>query len=174
MSDDDLKTIQKDLKAEGVTFEYSDLKRNKNGEITGINTKFTSETGSTTYNTDSDEPIKKFYFRMSDKTFGVGQLNPNTFTFKSKDGGTTIQSTTGDIIVVEEIDEETDDKSGKVKIVKRSNIDTVYFNSKGVKPIRGLLMMENLLRSMLPIKTKIHSTTELNLTNQSILSMEKL
>ncbi|MBO6632235.1 MAG: hypothetical protein JJ936_11910, partial [Psychroserpens sp.] len=133
MSDDDLKTIQKDLKAEGVTFEYSDLKRNKNGEITGINTKFTSETGSTTYNTDSDEPIKKFYFRMSDKTFGVGQLNPNTFTFKSKDGGTTIQSTTGDIIVVEEIDEETDDKSGKVKIVKRSNIDTVYFNSKGGK-----------------------------------------
>lgn len=133
MSDEDLKTIQADLKKEGVTFEYENLKRNNDGEITGISTTFTSETGSTTYNTESDEPIKKFFFRMNDKTFGVGQLNPNTFTFKSKDGGTTIQSTTGNVFVVEEIDEESDEKIGTVKIVKRSNIDSVYFNSKDGK-----------------------------------------
>ncbi len=133
MSDDDLKTIQKDLAAEGVTFEYSDLKRNKDGEITGISTTFSGDGHSATYNTDSPEPIEKFYFRKNDKTFGVGQLNPNTFTFKSNDGATTIQSTTGNVYVVEEIDEEKEENNGKVKIIKRSNIDSVYFKSKDGK-----------------------------------------
>lgn len=133
MSNEDLKTIQKDLAEEGVTFEYSDLERNKDGEITGISTTFSGQGHSASYNTSSPKPIEKFSFRMDDDTFGVGQLNPKTFTYRTKNGGTTIQSTSGNVFVVEEIDEENDEKSEKVKIIQRSNVDSVYFKSKDGK-----------------------------------------
>ena len=129
MSDEDLKAIQEDLKEQGVTFEYSDLKRNKDGEIIGISTTFSGNGHSSTYNTSSDEPIKAFYFRMNEDTFGVGQLNPNTFTYRTKNGGTTIQSTSGNVFVVEENDEDTDEKTAKVVGYKTKGKDTVYFKT---------------------------------------------
>ncbi|MFD1163593.1 M56 family metallopeptidase [Hwangdonia seohaensis] len=73
LSDKDLNKIEKKLQSMGVVFTYSELKRNAKGEITKIITKFETEGGSCTYNSDQS-PIEPFYYFKHEETCGVGGI----------------------------------------------------------------------------------------------------
>lgn len=76
LSDTDIENIKAKLKAQHITFTYSDLKRNSKGEIMSISVKFKTKSGFSTWNTSCDDkPIAPFYFYQSKDGMGVGQLD---------------------------------------------------------------------------------------------------
>ncbi|WP_431135705.1 M56 family metallopeptidase [Psychroserpens mesophilus] len=118
-TNEDLKNIKKELKNEGISFKYSNVKRNSDGEITGINTEFKSDENSSNYNISGDDGIKPFRFKSSDGTFNVGTVNKNTLEYRIKNGPTKIQSANG---------------TSKVIVIDENNVkDTLYINTQTMK-----------------------------------------
>nr|WP_321227537.1 M56 family metallopeptidase [uncultured Psychroserpens sp.] len=129
MSDDDLVLIKKELAGKGVTFKYSGVKRNKNGDITAIRTEFEYNENSGTYNINSDKAMEPFIFRSKDGIFGVGTFtdrNPKIYT--TQNGQTKIQSTGNSYqYVIEDLENDT------IIINKKSNRllkegDSIFIN----------------------------------------------
>jgi len=128
-SDEELKSIKETLKSKGISFNYKDVKRNSEGDITSISTEFKSEKSSSNYNISGDEGIKSFRFESTDGNFRVGTIDNNTFVFKSKNGKAKIKSTKGSSKVIV-IDEEDDNGSSTVDVKVLKSKDTVYFTKK--------------------------------------------
>ncbi|MFD2914900.1 M56 family metallopeptidase [Psychroserpens luteus] len=94
MSDADLVLIKKKLEDKGVSFDYSGVKRDKNGDITAIRTKFEYNGNSGTYNVNSDKTMEPFIFKSSEDSFVVGTFTDrNPKIYKTHKGQTKIQST---------------------------------------------------------------------------------
>ncbi|MEM5566754.1 M56 family metallopeptidase [Psychroserpens sp. AS72] len=134
MSDDDLVLIKKKLENQGVTFNYSGVKRDKKGDITAIKTEFEYNGNSGTYNVNSDKAMEPFIFRSNDGTFGVGTFtdkNPKIYT--THNGQTKIQSTgNSHQYVIEDLENDT------IIIKKNSNRlikdrDTIFINKNSKK-----------------------------------------
>jgi len=90
-SDDELKKDIDYLKKEGVKIKYSKLKRNNNGEITGIKVEFKDQSGKTGItHVSGDDPIKPIYFQKSKDYVGFGRSNrierDTDFSFSFNDG----------------------------------------------------------------------------------------
>lgn len=127
-TDKELESIKSELKAKGISFSYSHVKRNNANEITGINTTFKSGDNSTNYNVNGDDPIKPFRFKSSEDSFGVGTLDKEdqTFYYKTNSGKTKVQSTSKNshVIFTESDDQDMDKESDN------ENHNNVIFKSK--------------------------------------------
>ncbi|WCO02462.1 M56 family metallopeptidase [Psychroserpens ponticola] len=124
-SKEDLKSIKEKLKSNGILFNYNNVKRNSEGEITSINTKFKNDKNSSNYNISGEEGIKSFHFKSSKDTFSVGTIDKKTFVYETKDGNVKLKSAKkpGKIIVIEEDNNGT--STVDVRVLK--NNDSVYF-----------------------------------------------
>jgi len=129
-SDADLKNIKKELQSKDIIFNYSNLKRNSDGEITAIKTEFKSDKSSTNYNISGDESIKSFRFTSSKDSFNVGTLDSNTFVYRTNDGGKVNVQSSGSNREVIVIDEEDENGSSTVDVRVLRNKDSVYFIKK--------------------------------------------
>ncbi|WP_323788783.1 M56 family metallopeptidase [Psychroserpens sp.] len=133
-SDDNLLEIKDALEKKGITFNYKDVKRNSDGDITAIHTEFKSEKNSSNYNISGDEGIKSFRFKSDKNGFGVGTLDSNTFTYKTKGSGSSVkmQSTkgSGKVLIIEE-DDDNGNSTVDVRVLK--NKDSVYLMNKDDK-----------------------------------------
>ncbi|WP_052184123.1 M56 family metallopeptidase [Psychroserpens sp. Hel_I_66] len=105
MSDDDLVKIKTKLSNKRVTFNYSGIKRNKNGEITAIKTEFEYNGNSGTYNADSDKAIEPFIFKSNESSFIVGHFTDRTpKIYTTENGKTKVQSTgSSSSYIIEEV-----------------------------------------------------------------------
>lgn len=66
-TDQQLKEIKESLKKDGIEFNYKNVKRNAQNEITGINVTYKDKDGNTgNYALSSDSPINTFYFFKND------------------------------------------------------------------------------------------------------------
>lgn len=72
MTDDDLKDIKTELKANDIVMDIKTIKRNKDGIITAIDVDFKTENGSANYTIKHPEGIQPFYFKRNQGSFGVG------------------------------------------------------------------------------------------------------
>lgn len=137
--DAELKEIKNDLKKEGVTATFKNVKRNEEGEITRIAIDLKSKNSSANYNMHSDEAIKTIIISSSDNGKSLSIMNAgsknhdNEYYFVSKDGKHKVQSKgKGNHFIVLESDEDhisetsdkdvfvikPKDKNGKVKIIE--------------------------------------------------------
>ncbi len=137
--DSELKEIQNDLKKEGVTATFKNVKRNGDGEITRIAIDLKSKNSSANYNMHSDEAIKTIVISSSDNGKSLSIMNAgsknhdNDYYFVSKDGEHKIHSKgKGNHFIVLDSDEDnishtsdkdvfvikSKDKNGKVKIIE--------------------------------------------------------
>ena len=132
-SDSDLNNIKKELQSKGITFNYSNLKRNAKGEITAIKTKFKNDKNSTNYNVSGDEGLKSFQFKSSDDTFSVGTVDSNTFIYKSDNNSNVNVQSSGNNRKVVVIDEEDEKGSTSLSMQTLKNKDTVYFVQRNNK-----------------------------------------
>ena len=125
-SDTDLENIKKELKGNGITFNYSDVKRNSDGEITGISTEFISDKNSANYNISGKDGIKSFQFTSSEDTFSVGTIDNNSFVYQTQNGNVKMQSTkgSGKVIVIDEENKNGTSTTVDVRVLK--NNDTSY------------------------------------------------
>ena len=90
-SDADLATIKSDLEKKGFAFEYSGVKRNKDGEITAISVEFSNGKSSSKHKIKGDKPIKSFKFTGTEKSMDInGMEDGNTFTYSSNNGLATL------------------------------------------------------------------------------------
>ncbi|WP_052467165.1 M56 family metallopeptidase [Psychroserpens damuponensis] len=113
MSDEDLVLIKKKLRNQGVTFDYSKIKRNKKGDITAIKTEFDYNDNSSIYHAKSDKAIEPFIFKTSKGMFVVGTFTDRTSkTYTTHNGKTKVQSTgSSNVYVIEEIENDEDSHS---------------------------------------------------------------
>lgn len=73
-SDSELKEKAATMKAEGVTLKFSKVKRNSEGEITGIKVEFKDDKGNKGVNhIDSSEPIHPIFFYKTAESVGFGK-----------------------------------------------------------------------------------------------------
>ena len=75
LSEEELKNDAQTLKEEhGVTLKYSKIKRNSNGEITGIKVEFKDKNGNKGISqVEGDKPIEPIYFYKNNETIGFGK-----------------------------------------------------------------------------------------------------
>ncbi len=92
-TDTELKKVAKNLNKEGVTIKFKNVKRNDNGEITGMKIKVSSKKSSANYNVNSDDAIKpiKISIKNNGENISIGNADiysheGHAFYFKSKDG----------------------------------------------------------------------------------------
>ncbi|MFK7783191.1 M56 family metallopeptidase [Psychroserpens sp.] len=124
-SDDDLQNIEKELKSKGITFDYSGVKRNSDGEIISISTEFKNSENSSNYNISGKEGIKSFRFNSSNDSFGVGTIDKKTFVFTSEGKNVKAQSTnSADKIIIIEENDSNNGSGTNVKVWKSK--DTIY------------------------------------------------
>ncbi|WP_299336086.1 M56 family metallopeptidase [uncultured Psychroserpens sp.] len=130
-TDEELKTIQSELKKEGITFDYSGVKRNDKGEITSIKTDFKNDKNSSNYNIKGDDGIKPFRFKSTEDSFSIGTIDndSNTFVFESKDGTAKVQSTGSNVYVFESDDEE-EDNSSESRPKSEEDVKTIVYRTK--------------------------------------------
>jgi hypothetical protein len=105
MSDDDLVLIKKKLADKGVTFEYSGVKRNKNGDITAIRTEFEYKGNSGTYNVKSNKAMEPFIFINNEDSFVVGNFtdrSPKIYT--THNGQTKVESRSSNVFSFDQKD----------------------------------------------------------------------
>ncbi len=77
-SDEELKAMQKELKAKGFKFNYSNVQRNANNEITGISLSYTDANGNSgNYSVNSDEPISSIVIRSEGNSISVSNAGGN-------------------------------------------------------------------------------------------------
>lgn len=83
-TDAELKNETKRLKEQGITLKFSKVKRNSNGEITGIKAEFKDKEGNKGVSqVDTKEPIKPIVFYKHDDAIGFGAPNDvKVFKFK--------------------------------------------------------------------------------------------
>lgn len=82
----------------GVTIKYSNVKRNKKGEITGIKVIYKDKEGNTgSTQSNGEEPIKPIYFYKTKEKIGFGKTN--SVTIHSKDNSYSYTTDYEDIIV---------------------------------------------------------------------------
>ena len=67
---------KKFFKLEDIDFDYSKVKRNSKGEITGISLSIDNKNNSATYNVNGDKPIKpiEIMFDLSNQELGIGTV----------------------------------------------------------------------------------------------------
>lgn len=83
-TDDQLKEISQSLKKDGIYFNFKNVQRNGNNEITGINVTYKDSDGNTgNYALSSDNPINTFHFYKEDNgSIGFRSENVNSFQRK--------------------------------------------------------------------------------------------
>jgi len=74
MTNKNLEQIKMMLLEQGIEFEYSRIKRNKNGKIIKLKFEFKKNGKTTNYNLNGDDPIKPFYFKMNKDSFGISTV----------------------------------------------------------------------------------------------------
>ena len=85
-SDKQLEKLQERLKEKGITFTYTNLKRNAKGEITSIKTDFKSAERSSNYNISGDDGIASFRFKSTEDSFNIGTLDKEYTVWESDHG----------------------------------------------------------------------------------------
>ncbi|MCD2260396.1 M56 family metallopeptidase [Psychroserpens luteolus] len=132
-TDEQLKKLKERLEDKGITFTYSNLKRNKEGQITSIKTDFKSAERSSNYNINGDDGIKAFRFKSTKDSFNIGSLDKgqNVFVYETKDGEVKAQSTGSSNVYVFESDEEDGQKkTSKVRIKTSSGDEPIILEQK--------------------------------------------
>lgn len=75
MTDTQLQSVKKELKANEIDMNIKHLKRNDKSKISLINIDFKTSNGSANYNAEDKNGIKSFYFKMDENgSFGVGAV----------------------------------------------------------------------------------------------------
>ncbi|WP_298903758.1 M56 family metallopeptidase [uncultured Psychroserpens sp.] len=84
-TDKQLEKLQERLKEKGITFTYTDLKRNAKGEITSIKTDFKSAERSSNYSINDEDGIAAFRFKSTEKSFNIGTIDKAYTVWESDD-----------------------------------------------------------------------------------------
>ena len=74
MTDKYLEETKLGLSQRGINFKYSKIKRNKKGEVTGLNVQFEKDGRETNYKINASSPIEPFYFVMSKDKFEIKNI----------------------------------------------------------------------------------------------------
>ncbi len=83
-TDDQLKEISQSLKKDGIDFNFKNVQRNSNNEITGINVTYKDSDGNTgNYALSSDNAINTFHF-YKEENGSIGFRSENVNSFQRK------------------------------------------------------------------------------------------
>jgi len=158
MTDTQLQSVKKELKANEIDMNIKHLKRNDKSKISLINIDFKTSNGSANYNAEDKNGIKSFYFKMNENgSFGVGAVKDEEVvieTSKIDDQNNSSKSETFiynsvknkiyliDSTKAELYNDQRDAIIERIKL-KIENNDTIYYNSIDSSEVKRLSKLKS-------------------------------